>query len=289
LFFVEKYVIIVLRIKNKLIKGINKILHRKNNRKGRIGMYLPEKIQKYIKDMELQNDHEGMSKAKVIKCTEQNKELYLKIEKVSSETEREYNVYQWLQGKLPVPKIICRVIENDTAYMLLEKAEGLMLEDDLYRSNPDLLIKLAADGINQLQKLDVSECKFDSTIDYKLKKAKERIDKGFYTEVDHNKYTEGINNTDEAYEYLVKNKPKEILVFSHGDYCLNNFFSDGNSITGYIDMGRGGIADRHQDVALCIRELLDFPSEYTDRFLKNLKFKPDMKLIRYYILLDELF
>lgn len=252
-------------------------------------MHLPEKIQKYIRNMELQNDHEGMSKANVIRCTGQNKELYLKIEKVSNETEREYNVYQWLQGKLPVPKVICRVIENDTAYMLLEKAEGMMLEDDLYRSNPDLLIKLAAEGINQLQKLDISECKFDSTIDYKLKKAKERIDKGFYTEVDHNKYTEGIHNTDEVYEYLVKNKPKEILVFSHGDYCFNNFFTDANSITGYIDMGRGGIADRHQDVALCIRELLDFPSEYTDRFLKNLKFKPDMKLIRYYILLDELF
>lgn len=252
-------------------------------------MYLPENIRNFIKGMEFHNDYEGMSKAKVVKCTGENKELYLKIEKVSDETEREYGIYKWLQGKLPVPKVICRVIENGTSYMLIEKAEGIMLENNLYRDNPHLLIKLAAEGINRLQSIDISECKFDSTIDYKLKKAKKRIDNGLHLEVDHNKYTEGIENTDEAYEYLVKNKPKETLVFSHGDYCFNNFFTDGKSITGYIDMGRGGIADRHQDVALCLRELLDFPPEYTDRFLKNLKFKPDMNLIRYYILLDELF
>ena len=252
-------------------------------------MHLPERIQSFIKDMKLKNDQEGKSKAKVIKCTGENKELYIKIEKVSDETYREYNIYKWLQGKVPVPKVICRVIENGTSYILLEKAEGIMLEDNLYRSNPELLIELAAEGINQLQQLDISQCEFYSTIDYKLKKAKEHIDNGLHEEVEHNKYTEGINNTGEAYAYLVKNKPKETLVFSHGDYCFNNFFTDGNSITGYIDMGRGGVADRHQDVALCLRELLDFPSEYTTKFLEKLTFKPDMKLIRYYILLDELF
>jgi len=54
-------------------------------------------------------------------------------------------------------------------------------------------------------------------------------------------------------------------------------------------MGRGGVADRHQDVALCMRELLDFPTEYSNKFLKHLDFEPDIALIRYYILLDEFF
>ncbi len=41
-----------------------------------------------------------------------------------------------------------------------------------------------------------------------------------------------------------------------GAYCLPNIFMKDNKVSGYIDLGRGGLADKYQDIALCYRSLL---------------------------------
>ncbi len=107
--------------------------------------------------------------------------------------------------------------------------------------------------------------------------------------VDKNIYTEGFNTEKDVYEYLVSNIPKEDKVLTHGDYCFNNYFAENNHISGFIDMGRGGVGDRYQDIALCVRELMDYDKTYTELFFSHLNMKPDYEKIRYYILLDELF
>ena len=53
----------------------------------------------------------------------------------------------------------------------------------------------------------------------------------------------------------MNNQPKEELVFTHGDYCLPNSFIKDNKTVGFIDLGNAGIADKWQDLALCIRSL----------------------------------
>ena len=85
------------------------------------------------------------------------------------------------------------------------------------------------------------------------------------------------------------NKTIENLVFTHGDYCFNNYFANGNKISCFIDLGKAGVGDMYQDIALCVRELMDFDYKYTDLFFKYLGLVPDYNKIKYYILLDELF
>ncbi|WZL72469.1 phosphotransferase [Clostridiaceae bacterium 35-E11] len=99
-----------------------------------------------------------------------------------------------------------------------------------------------------------------------------------------------FNSPEELYNYLIKNQPKEELVFSHGDYCLPNVFLDNKTVTGFIDLGRAGVADKWQDVALCVRSLEHNlqSNQYTDLFYAYLNIKPDYKKIKYYILLDQL-
>lgn len=252
-------------------------------------MYIPGKINELIAGMTLTIDTEGMSKAKVIKCESNKQTYYIKIENMNDEVIREYQMYHWLKGILPVPNIIQRVIENEISYLLLEKAEGKMLEDEEYKKNPKLLVQLAAKGIKALQSLDISTCTFDSTIDAKLKKARLRIDQGKVDKIDHNQYTVNMKTPDDVYQYLIENKPKEDLVLTHGDYCFNNLFTNGDIITSYIDMGRGGIGDRYQDIALCVRELSDYDPVYTTILFEILGVEPDYDKIKYYTLLDELF
>ena len=54
-------------------------------------------------------------------------------------------------------------------------------------------------------------------------------------------------------------------------------------------MGRGGVGDIYQDIALCVRELGEIDPKCVDLLFKELDIKPDYEKIKYYILLDELF
>jgi kanamycin kinase/aminoglycoside 3'-phosphotransferase-3 len=79
-----------------------------------------------------------------------------------------------------------------------------------------------------------------------------------------------------------------------GRYCLPNVFIDGNAMTGFIDVGRGGIEDKWQDVALCVRSLgynlrHTDKQKYVDLLFSHLGLQPNEEKICYYILLDELF
>jgi len=49
----------------------------------------------------------------------------------------------------------------------------------------------------------------------------------------------------------------EDLVFTHGDYCLPNILLDRqlSQVSGLLDWGRAGIADRYNDLALAARSL----------------------------------
>jgi len=70
-------------------------------------------------------------------------------------------------------------------------------------------------------------------------------------------------------------------------------------ITGFIDLGRSGAADMYVDLALSVRSLrhnldgtyssVSYPSVDPRRLYSLLGISPDEDLMRYYLLLDELF
>lgn len=250
----------------------------------------PDEIVKYTSDMSVDENEIGHSKAKIYNFKKASYELYLKVEQKNSEFEQEQMVMEWLQDKLPVPRIISKCNHEGYDYLLMTKVDGNMSCATSSLSNPESLIKALADGINKLQSIDISDCPFNCSLDEKLKSAWKRIKNN---EIDMSDWEEDTEFTspEELYDYLLTNKPKEEVVFSHGDYCLPNVFIHNKKITGLIDLGRAGIADRWQDIALCVRSIEHNlgSRRYTNLLFKYLNLEPDYEKIKYYILLDELF
>jgi aminoglycoside phosphotransferase len=94
--------------------------------------------------------------------------------------------------------------------------------------------------------------------------------------------------------WLVEHRPAaEDLVFTHGDYCLPNILinSEHSGISGFIDLGRAGVADRYQDLALAARSLTyNFGPGWESLLWESYGLTSlDAAKLEYYVLLDELF
>lgn len=251
---------------------------------------LPQAIEKYTKGTICEKNEIGRSNASIYQYTNDDRGYYLKVEKINSVFEHEQKVLQWLQKRLLVPKFIAQCRENGEDYLLMTKIVGEMGFSEKYLKEPLKLVSLLAEGIKILHSVDISDCPFDCTLKNTLKFVGKRVEKN---QVNMSKWKEStqFNTPKELYEYLVANQPEEELVFSHGDYCLPNVFFDNEKVTGFIDLGNAGIADKWEDISSCIRSLeINLKSkEYTNIFLECINIKPDYEKINYYSLLNELY
>jgi len=241
-------------------------------------------------------DCTGCSLSKVFRYERNKDVLYLKIIQISNGTRPEKDLFIWLKDKVPVPDVVHYSEKDGYAFLLMTKAAGFMAcdsPDDKVHEPIKQTVKLLAEGLLMLQAVDIQECPFINTLDHKLKEALHNIEHDL---VDMDDFEEGndFDSPMELYQWLIENRPQEELCFTHGDYCLPNIFIDDRMVTGFIDIGNGGIADKWQDIALCVRSLgynLRHTEQqgYIDLLFTYLGIQPNEAKIRYFILLDELF
>ena len=241
----------------------------------------------------------GCSSARVYHYYNANCNLYLKIRQADGEARCEHDLLVWLDGRLPVPVVKYWGEQDGLAYLLMTEVTGQMCckcpEDNLLEPF-DVTVKLLAKGLLMLQAVDITDCPFDNNLDKKLADALYNIENDL-VDMDDFKNNGRFDTPMELYRWLTVNRPTEDVCFTHGDYCLPNIFIDGTKVTGFIDLGRGGLADRWQDIALCVRSLQYNLGDigqtdkdgYIDLLFSRLGANPDWDKINYYILLDELF
>lgn len=260
---------------------------------------LPDKIKNIIENETFSFDRVGMSDSSVILFSNS----ILKIQMLNKESENEYQIMKWLQDKLPVPKVLAYEKDEERNYLLMTKIPGEMSCAEQYMNNPEQLVNLLAEGLKMLWKVDVSNCPYKNGLEEKLQLAQYNVENNLVdvNNVEPETFGEkGFESPDHLLKWLMLNKPTEEIVFSHGDFCLPNILLLDDKISGYIDLGKAGIADKWQDIALCYRSLLyNFDGKYNggltyegyspDMLFKCLGIEPDVDKLKYYILLDELF
>ena len=261
-------------------------------------MYLPKIIQDHIKNKDFKIDAVGMSAAGVYLFDN----MVLKVQKIDEESEKEARMLSWLKGKFPVPYIIEHIRENECSYILMERCKGKMACDPYYMGQPTKLVELLADTLRKLWVVDILDCPCKLSLKRRLEIAEENVAQGLVDIDDAQPDTFGENGFRDPEHLLIwlkENQPEQSNVLSHGDFCLPNVFLTDSGVTGLIDLGKTGVADPWQDIALCIRSLdNNYRGMYGGRKLDGfdqqmlfdaLEIRPDPDRIRYYILLDELF
>ena len=261
-------------------------------------LLLPEKIYEQIAKEKCQADQIGMSAASILLFEDK----VLKIQEQNEESENELRMMQYLSGKLPVPAIHSQVTENGKSYLLMSKCAGQMACSHEYMADPTAQCKLLANGLKMLWDVDISNCPSDQQLIHKLAQAKYNVENNLVDldNVEPDTFGEnGFKDPAELLQWLYDHMPEEEPALSHGDYCLPNLFGIHDKVTGYIDLGKAGIADKWCDIAICYRNIshnfsgkyhgTSYPGYDEMRFFQELGIEPDREKLRYYILLDELF
>jgi len=262
------------------------------------GRKVPEKISELILENEYETDHIGMSDSSILLF----RDKVLKIQKTSRESENEYCMMLWLKGKLPVPKMLAHEQMDNTSYLLMSRCKGEMACEQKFMENPKKLTAMLAGGLKSLWNIDIADCLADWCLKNKLSGAAYNVEHGL-VDLEHVEETtfgkDGFQNPEKLLQWLYDNQPKEELVLSHGDFCLPNIFLDDGGLSGIIDLGKTGIADKWCDIAICYRSMLhNYDGKYNGTayegwngsfLFQELGIEPDIEKLRYYILLDELF
>ena len=274
-------------------KGLNNLEKAGNNTKADF----PAPIQEILQERNYTADSVGQSDSQVLLFSD----MVLKIQADSEESRNESQMLSWLSGRLPVPKRLAYAVQGGRSFLLMSRAKGEMLAEEKFLKTPARLLDLLAQGLKNLWAVDIKNCPCDNLLSKRLSAARKNVENGLVDVEDAEPGTfgkGGFENPAALLRWLEQNRPKEDLCLTHGDFCLPNVFAENGQITGYIDLGKAGVADRWQDIALCYRSLKqnfggksgaknrDFSP---DALFDKLGIPKDPEKLRYYILLDELF
>lgn len=227
----------------------------------------------------------GMSADEVYRI-DADETYYLKIgNSLKAESER----LQWLEGKLPTPRMIHFEVNRGNHYLLTSAIKGkMMYEADL---PIDRRLELMAEGAQMWHSLPIEDCPFDFTIHAQIDAARHELDNGRV----HAHHFDSIyfgKSPHELFSDLLNAMPdgEEDLVVTHGDYCLPNILVDveRDCISGFVDVGDMGISDRHLDLVLGSRSIqFNLGGKYINRFYQLYDIKRDHAKYHFYSILNE--
>ena len=137
---------------------------------------------------------------------------------------------------------------EDADWLLTARMAGEDCTHGRYLEDPRRLCDTIATQLRALHEIDFSDCPVTDRMTSYVALAEENYRTGNY---DRSQFPDsfGYRSPEEAWAVLQAGKAafcNEVLL--HGDYCLPNIMLDHWRFTGFIDLGNGGVGDRHVDL-----------------------------------------
>ncbi len=202
----------------------------------------PVWVQDLIKDAKVYDS--SSSPAARVLFIDKDDGYYLKCaEKGSLKTEAKLTEY-FHEKKMAQEVLAYEVHDKD--YMLTRKVKGEDCTEEKYLSEPKRLAKMLGEILRALHEVDFSDCAFD-----RVKTYVSSVNEGY----ESGRFDNGLDDftrkltRDDAYRIAKETMPylkREVLI--HGDYCLPNIMLDDWKFSAFIDVGNGGVGDRHIDL-----------------------------------------
>ncbi len=184
--------------------------------------------------------------------------------RVRDELSDERDRLEWLaETGLPAARVLDWADDGETATLTTRALPGVPLSG-LPATSTEAAARSLGAFLARLHTLDTQACPFERWLAVTVPLARVHTDEGDVDEDDFDADRAG-HSADDLHEDLIDRRPQaEVLeaadlVVCHGDACLPNFLADPESleITGMVDIGRLGVADRHLDLALAVRSVSD--------------------------------
>lgn len=199
---------------------------------------------------------------------------------------------RWLAPFLPVPQVAAYEMAGDAAWLLTSALPGETAWQVLtaHPEQAEAVVDAVATFLRQLHVIAPGTCPFSATASDRLALARARIAAGLVDEADFDEERAGWSAAQVWDALQALPLPSAPAVVTHGDFSLDNILIAGGAVTGCIDVGRAGLADRYQDIAILWNGLGEFGTGLQARLLKALgEGEGDRARIDFHLLLDELF
>ena len=196
----------------------------------------------------------------------------------------------WAAAYLPVPVVVDLVRRDDCAVLITEGLSGRDATDPGWRADLPGLVRTLGAGLAAFHEAVEEEwCPFRFDLGRALDHVHHRVagnhidPAGFHQP--HQHLTPAA-----ALDRLEATAPaSEDLVVCHGDYCAPNVLVERGRVTGYVDLGELGVADRWWDVAVGAWSVgWNFGPEHEALFYESYGIEPDVDRIAFYRLLYDL-
>jgi aminoglycoside phosphotransferase len=196
----------------------------------------------------------------------------------------------WAAGRLLVPSVLDYGRDSACEWLLSAGLPGVNATDDGLRADPARLAPLLAAGLRQFHTVAVDDCPFDSRLDVMLASARQRVAAGLVDARRDLHRDHGDITPEQALARLEQLRPQqEDLVVCHGDYCLPNVLIRDGCVSGYVDLGQLGVADRWADLATATWSVTwNLGPGWEDLFLETYGVERDAEKLAFYRLLYDL-
>lgn len=237
----------------------------------------------------------GESGARVYRLTRKGRRtLYLKqgAGRVARQVMGEVVRLQWLNDHLPSPRVRRFGGDGRSTWMLTEALSGRPAYECLAAGAGSRVetVRAIAGFMRRLHGLPVETCPFQGDHRIRMAQARSNIEAGVVDVEDFDEQRRGWT-AERVWSELKAMIPARFeRVVTHGDFSLDNIFIDRGRVTGMIDAGRLGVADRYQDVAILWNNLAEFGAGLQRVFLTEYGVRRlDRRRLDFHLCLDEFF
>jgi kanamycin kinase len=196
----------------------------------------------------------------------------------------------WAAAYLPVPVVVALEQMGSSTILITQGLPGRDATDPMWSNDRPGLVRAIGRGLAAFHgAIEEEWCPFRFDLGRALDHVHERAAQGdihpdqFHEDHQHLTVAAALSQLEDTAPDI------EHLVVCHGDYCPPNMLLTDGVVTGYVDLGELGVADRWWDIAVGAWSLgWNFGSEYEPLFYEGYGVDPDPDRITFYRLLWEM-